>query len=90
MMTATEARELAGPNADEYLKEIEVYIREAATRKERSVIIRKNPYASWLYDERDMSPEARIAVNKLREAGYTVLLYYVELQFVDMGLEIEW
>ena len=90
MLTAAEARELSGPTADEYLKEIEVFIRKAATEKQRSVIIRKNPYASWLYDEKDTPAEARIAIKKLQEAGYIVSLYYVELQFVDMGLEIAW
>ena len=81
---------MAGPIAEEYLKEIEVFIRDAATKKQRSVTIQKNPYASWLYSEKDMSPEAKIAVKKLRDAGYSVSLYYVELQFVDMGLEISW
>ena len=90
MITAAEARELAGLNADEYLKEIEVFIREAATKKQRSVIIRESPYASWLYNDRDMPYEAQIALNKLSEAGYTVSLHYLELQFVDMGLKIEW
>ncbi len=90
MITAAEARELAGPTAEEYLKEIEVFIRDAATKKQRAVIIRKNPYAGWLYDEKDTPPEAKIAIKKLKDAGYSVSLYYVELQFVDMGLEISW
>ena len=90
MLTAAEARELAGPTAEEYLKEIEVFIRDAATKKQRSVTIRKNPYAGWLYNEKDMPLEAKIAVKKLRDAGYSVSLHYMELQFVDMGLEISW
>ncbi len=90
MITAAEARELAGPTAEEYLKEIEVFVRDAATKKQRSVTLRKNPYAGWLYDEKNMPPEAKIAIKKLKDAGYSVFLYYVELQLVDMGLEISW
>ena len=90
MITAAEARDLAGPTAEEYLKEIEAFIREAATKKQRSVTIRKNPYAGWLYNEKNTPPEAKMAVKKLIDAGYSVTLYYVELQFVDMGLEISW
>ena len=90
MINAAEARELAGPTAEEYLKEIEVLIRDAATKKQRSVIIRKKPYAGWLYDEKDTPQEAKIALQQLRGAGYSVSLHYVELQFVDMGLEISW
>ncbi len=90
MITAAEARELAGPTAEEYLKEIEVFIREAATKKQRSVVIRKNPYAGWLYDEKDASVEAKLVIKQLRDVGYSVSLHYVELQFVDMGLKISW
>ena len=90
MITAKEAQEIAGPTADEYLKEIEVFILEAAKNKQRSVVIKKNPYASWLYDEKSTPPEARIAIRKLRDSGYTVSLYYEELQLVYMGLKIAW
>ena len=90
MITAAEARELAGPTAEEYLKEIEVFIRDAATKKQRSITIRKNPYSGWLYNEKDTPPEAKIAIQQLRDAGYSVSLYYMELQFVDIGLEISW
>lgn len=90
MITAEEARNLSGPSAEDYLAEIDPFIRKAASEKQRSVIIRKKPYAGWLYDEKDMAPEARRALGLLRAAGYTVSLYYAELQLVDMGLEIEW
>ena len=90
MITAEEARQLSGPSAEDYLNELDPLIRKAAINKEREIIIRKNPYAEWLYDEKDLSPEARRAVGLLRDAGYKLSLYYVELQFVDMGLQIEW
>ncbi len=96
MITAAEARELAGPTAEEYLKEIEVFIRDAAIKKQRSVTIRKHPYAGWLYDEKGMAPEAKIAIQKLKDAGYSVSPHYVsphyveELQFAERGLEISW
>ena len=90
MITAAEARELPGHTPEEYLKEIEVFIRNAAPKKQRSVVIRKNPYAGWLYDEKNMPPEAKIVIKKLKDAGYSVSLYYDVLQTENMGLEISW
>jgi predicted ABC-type ATPase len=90
IITAHEARELAVPTPEEYLRILDDKIREAAARKERCVIIRDNPFASWLYDEKTLSKDAKSVLSELKAAGYTVSLHYLELQFVDMGLEIAW
>lgn len=90
MITAEQARLLAGPTAEEYLEIISDRIEKAAKNKEREVIIRDNPYADWLYSEQNMPAVPRKVVETLRKNGFTVSLYYNELQFVDMGLWIRW
>ena len=90
MITAQEARELSGPTAEDYLVEIDKCIQNAANKQERSVIMRSEPYARWLYNESKLSAEPKLAIKKLRDAGFTVSLYYAEYQFVDMGLQIQW
>lgn len=89
MITATEARALAGPAPEEYLAFIESQIREAAKGKQREVIIRSEPYASWLYG-RNLTDAAYKVIEELKHKGFEVSLHYQELQFVDMGLKIEW
>lgn len=88
MLTAQEAREIAGPDAKDYLEIIDGRIRAAAEMKEREVIIRDQPYANWLYGT--PSKVAKEVIKKLKEYGYDVDLYYQESQFVDMGLWIKW
>ena len=90
MITAEQARLLAGPSAEEYLELISKRIEKAASEKQREVIIRDNPYAEWLYSEQNMAPVARKVIDELRANGFQVKLYYNELQFVDMGLWISW
>lgn len=90
MITAEQARLLSGPSAEEYLELISKRIEAAANEKKREVIIRDNPYADWLYNEKTMIPVARKVVDGLRKNGFEVKLYYNELQFVDMGLWIKW
>jgi len=90
MITAKEARDLAGPTWQEYLQFIEARIKEAAKNKKREVLIRENPYASWLYKESDLSDEPKKAVKELRALGFEVSLYYQENQFVDIALWIKW
>ena len=49
MITAQQARELAGPDADEYLDHISSLIEKEAKKKHHELIIREKPYARWLY-----------------------------------------
>lgn len=90
MIKASKAAELAGPSADDYLEFIEKKIIEAATNKKREVIIRDNPYCGWLYGSAGNQSEVLKAIKILKDSGYTLDLYYVESQFVDMGLKITW
>lgn len=90
MFTANEARELSGPIAEEFIQSIEKRIKEAAAKGDREVVIRTKPFCDWLYKESDLKGETKKAVKMLRDAGYTVQLYYSEGQFVDIGLWIRW
>jgi hypothetical protein len=91
MITAQQAREISGPDAQVYLDFIEKKIKEAAEKKKFEVIISENPYARWLYSERDLSDQPKKAIKILRDNGFKVDLYYSEgSQFVDMGLRINW
>lgn len=89
MITASEARELAGPSAEEHLAIIEQHITKAAKNKNGFVIIRDNPYASWLYGS-NKPDVANVVLKELDRNGFKTSLHYQELQFVDMGLKIEW
>lgn len=91
MITAAEAKALSGPSADDHLKVIEKYIRRAAAEKKSEVLIKEEPYAYWLYGGQVPTEDVpKEVVRKLREAGFTVNLYYRETQFVDIGLYISW
>ena len=93
MISAKEAYDLASPRLDEYLLFIDARIRAAAAENKTSVIIREEPYGHWLYGgEPALSdPSVRKCLAKLRELGYTVTEHYREdIQFVDMGLKIDW
>lgn len=90
MITAAEARKISGPRADDFIKEIEAAILKAAEGGETEVIIRSEPYAYWLYDEKKLGEQERLAVEQIRKAGYQVTLLYQENQFVDIGLWIRW
>ena len=90
MITAKEAKALSGPTMEDYLKEIEPKIKASAEKGGREVLIRSEPYARWLYNEQSLTGAQKQTVEKLRELGYELSLYYKELQFVDMGLIIKW
>lgn len=94
MISAEEARALAGPSIDEqvggHLNVISDHIRKAATAKSREVILREDPYCYWLYGQLLHGSVADKVVHELRENGYIVELFYEERQLVDIGLRIRW
>lgn len=91
MITAKQAAEMAGPKAEEYLEFIEKKIVEAAEKQNREVVIRDNPYCNWLYGDSTSSPtEVKKAIKIMHENGFELSLHYVESQFVDIGLKVEW
>ena len=91
MITAKQAAEMAGPKAEDYLEFIEKKIIESAEKQNRSVIIRDNPYCNWLYSDSSSSPtEVKKALKIMQDNGFKLSLHYVENQFVDIGLKVEW
>lgn len=90
IITAQEARELAGKTANEFLAEIGDIIKEAAKNKNHEVIIRKDPFAWWLYPNEPKFGVIADVIKALRSNGFEVRLYYAEHQFVDLGLWIKW
>ena len=91
MITAKQAAEMAGPKAEDYLEFIEKKIIESAEKQNRSVIIRDKPYCNWLYgDSSSSANEVKKALKIMKDNGFKLSLYYIESQFVDYGLKIEW
>lgn len=91
MITAKEANKIAGIKTSVYLDFIESKIRESAEKGEHSIIIRENPYCNWLYGKfENLHKNEREAIDMLKINGFELKLHYVESQFVDIGLEIEW
>ena len=92
MITAEKAREISGPSAEEYAEYLSrEFIEPTAAKKGvRYVIVRQDPYASWLYNKDSASDTAKKAMSILSKNGFVLSLHYQELQFVDMGLKISW
>lgn len=89
MLTAEQARALSGWGSGDYLNFIEGKIREAAADGRRMVKIREEPMARWLYGNPSDAVSEEV-IRTLRDAGYSVDLYYREAQFVDMALMVSW
>lgn len=91
MISAKEAYNMAAPRLDEYRKFLDAEIRKAAEKGDTSVIIRKDPYNMWLYNESKLEDmDAKRCLRELRDLGYAVSELYRENQFVDIGLIIDW
>lgn len=91
MISAKEAYNMAAPKLDEYRKFLDMEIRKAAEKGDTTVIIRKDPYNMWLYNESKLEDmDAKRCLRELRDLGYSIRLLYREAQFVDVGLIIDW
>ena len=91
MITAKQAAEMAGPKAEDYLEFIEKKIIESTEKQNREVIIRDKPYCNWLCSDFSSSAnEVKKALKIMKDNGFKLSLYYIESQFVDYGLKIEW
>ncbi len=88
-LTAELAASLSGPSADEYRERIDDQIRDAASKAERVLILRQQPYADWARSAKP-DPIGAQVMKELRDDGFKVSLHYEEKQFVDYGLKIEW
>ena len=91
VITAKEARELAGPTDAELAeKALETAFREirfAAAEKQRSIHFRDDFWARGGYDD---AKSYKLAVERLEELGFDVNFFYEADQFVDMGVVISW
>ena len=91
MITAAEARQLAGPTNEEILADALNYadeqIREAANTLQREAHLHGQ---FWAHGGYDGSKNYRAACDKLEKLGYTVTFYYKECQFVDMYTVVKW
>lgn len=96
MITAKQAKEIAGPTAEELVYDLEDYIKEAANNKQRKIIphnkYKGEDYAFnfWVSQGYKPTKKWKEAKKILEGLGYTVKFYYEERQFVDMYTIIEW
>lgn len=87
MITAKEARELAGPTIEEMCEFFDSHIREAAKNKERSITVFHGQLENEAYGRTKRWKAFQEAMAKL---GFVAELYYEERQFVDMRITIKW
>lgn len=91
MITAQEARELAGPTFEEKVADQLEFaceqIKTAAENKKRQTILHSEFWTSGGYSRTD---EYKAAVKQLEELGYKVVFFYEEGQFVNMYTIVEW
>jgi len=91
MITAKEARMLAGPTdaeaANLALESVFAAIRKAAENKQRSITLRGDFWSEGGYRD---AKSYKIAVERLEELDFDVRFFYEENQFVDAGVVISW
>lgn len=87
MITANEARGLAGPSVQERVDMIEDTIRKAAENKKRSVALHDS---FWVNEGYSQTNDYKQAVKILEGLGFKVRFFYEERQFVDMYTIVEW
>ena len=90
-LTAAQARELAGPTAEErlekHLDEALSAVRVAAEKKQREIALHGDFWAHGGYSQ---TADWKSACNSLRALGYEVDFFYEELQFVNMYTTVKW
>jgi hypothetical protein len=87
MITAKEARELAGPTVKERVADVFEEIRAAATKGGRSLCLHGQFWAKEGYNK---TPEWLAAKKLLEDQGFVVTFYYSESQFVDLYTIVKW
>jgi hypothetical protein len=87
MISAKEAKELAGPPLEKVLAELDEMVRSAATKGKTNIRV---PYDHCIfhgYSARFKNPEVNA---KLVELGYNVTTQSEDRQFVDVWIEVSW
>jgi hypothetical protein len=87
MITAQEARQLAGPTPEEYCEFFASHIEKAAKEKKRTVTVYHGQLENEAYGRTQVWKDFVAAMAKL---GFTASLYYEERQFVDIRITITW
>lgn len=87
MITANEARGLAGPTPQERVEMLDDIIRKAAAAKQRSVALHDQ---FWVHEGYSQTADYKEACEILKKQGFTVKFFYEERQFVDMYTIVEW
>ena len=87
MITADQARELAGPTVQERVDAVYPMIADAASKKRRSVTLH-DPF--WVDGGYGGKEDWKKACAILKSNGYTVEFFYEERQFVDMYTVVKW
>lgn len=88
MITAKEARELAGPTVGERVDEVFDLIRDAAKLKGRSIRLHGDFWANGGYGP---TKEWREAKKLLEDLGFVVEFYYNDGgQFADLYTIVKW
>jgi hypothetical protein len=87
MISAKEAKEIAGAPIEKVLDELDKMIRSAAAKGKTDIRV---PYDYCIfhgYSARFKNPEVN---TKLIELGYNVNTRSEDLQFVDVWIEVSW
>jgi limonene-1,2-epoxide hydrolase len=88
MITASEARRMAGPTPKERVEAIMPLIEAAAkVKRERQVAIHDD---FWVNEGYSQTPDYKEACTILKGLGYEVEFFYQERQFVDMYTIVKW
>jgi hypothetical protein len=87
MITAKEARQLAGPTIEEMCEFFDPHIRAAAEKKKRTVTVYHAQLENEAYGKTAVWKKF---VEEMKKYGFTAELYYYEGQLVDMRITIKW
>jgi hypothetical protein len=84
MITAKEARQLAGPTIEEMCEFFDPHIRAAAENKERTVTVYHGQLENEAYGKTAVWEKF---VEEMKKYGFTAELYYYEAQLVDITIK---
>ena len=88
IISAAEARKLAGPTPQERVDELEPLIKKAALEQKRSINLHDN---FWVHEGYSSTKDFQQAKMILEGLGYKVSFYYKEHSIaVDMYTVVEW
>lgn len=94
LLTAAEARKLAGPTVDEMIERLLITIKRLAKEKKRQCntgVNHKDDLELWVNSGYGPTEEWKEAKKKLEGLGYNVSFYYSDgCQFVNMYTIIKW